>query len=103
MTTDPIPNNIVVNINPSEESYNGLTLTSELSLSTMAEIQRTLEGEKYVTVSLVPFSLFKIREAYVNMVDNEDISPPVQHLVRVLLNDLDQRYVPQDDILCCCP
>jgi hypothetical protein len=68
----------------------------QMALSTMAEVQRTLEGDKYVTVSLVPFSLFKIREAYVSMLDNQDISPPVQHLVRVLLYDLDQRYEPQE-------
>jgi hypothetical protein len=30
----------------------------QMALSTMAEVQRTLEGEK--TVSRVPFSLFKI-------------------------------------------
>jgi hypothetical protein len=66
----------------------------EIALSTMAEVQRTLEGDKYVTVSLVPFSIFKIREAYVNMLQSEDTSPPVLHLVRVLLNDLDQRYTP---------
>jgi hypothetical protein len=32
----------------------------QMALLTMAEIQRTLEGEIYVTVSLVPFLLFKI-------------------------------------------
>jgi hypothetical protein len=31
-----------------------------------------------------------------NMADNEEVSPPVWHYVRVLLNDLDQRYVPQE-------
>ena len=66
------------------------------ALSEASHAQRYLEGEKYVTASLVPRCIYKIRTRYANMLDDEDVPEPVRRLVKILLKDLDERWVPLD-------
>eukprot|EP00956_Cyclotella_meneghiniana_P040792 scaffold205154_cov36-Cyclotella_meneghiniana.AAC.1 len=68
----------------------------EIVLETMAEFQRTLEGEKYVTSSLVPVAVFQIRKAYVETINCPSSHPNVKKLAQTLLDDFDERYVPED-------
>ena len=62
----------------------------------MAEFQRTLEGEKYVTGSLVPVAVFQVRAAYVEAIECKHTHPFVKKLSRTLLKDFDDRYEPED-------
>ena len=60
----------------------------------MAHFQRILEGESYVTGSLVPVAVFQIRQGYVEVIECDDTDPSVKSLAKVLLTDFDKRYVP---------
>ena len=66
----------------------------EILLETMAYFQRVLEGESYVTGSLVPVAVYQIRKSYVEVIECQDSLEPVKDLARVLLTDFDKRYVP---------
>lgn len=63
----------------------------ELALTPMAQFQRTLEGEYYVTSSLVPVAVFQIRRSYQDMVDSQETDEDVCRLVQILLADFDTR------------
>jgi hypothetical protein len=69
----------------------------EVTLQTMAFWQRTLEGEKYVTGSLVPLAIFTIRQSFVQVIASAASDQFVKKLTRILLNDFDQRYHPTAD------
>jgi len=69
----------------------------EVTLQTMAFWQRILEGEKYVTGSLVPVAIFTIRQSFVQVIASAGSDAFVKKLTRILLNDFDQRYHPTPD------
>ena len=66
----------------------------EITLQTMAFWQRVLEGEKYVTGSLVPLAIFTIRQTFLQVLASVGSDPVVKTLTRILLNDFDGRYHP---------
>ena len=66
----------------------------EIVLETMAYWQRILEGDNYVTGSLVCVAIYKIREAYENIISSTEADPSVVDLTRILLEDFDSRYQP---------
>ena len=66
----------------------------QILLETMAHFQRILEGESYVTGSLVPVAVFQIRQGYVEVIECDDTDPSVKSLAKVLLTDFDNRYAP---------
>lgn len=82
---------------PSAEEWAILHQT-ELALETMAHFQEALEGEKYVTASLVPIAVFQVRKKFVEVRNNEETLAPVRDLTTKLLTDFDKRYVPSADI-----
>ena len=63
-------------------------------LETMAHFQRILEGESYVTGSLVAVAVFQIRQAYVEVLECAETEPAVRCLAELLLSDFDNRYHP---------
>jgi len=67
------------------------------SLASPSEAQRILEGEKYVTSSLVPRSIHRIRKNYCSMIQDNNTPEPVKMLVKKLLEDLDKRWEPTPD------
>ena len=69
----------------------------EITLTTMAKFQRILEGECYVTGSLVALAVYRIRKAYVTVFNSEHTLEPVKNLTATLLADFDQRYKPADE------
>ena len=66
----------------------------EIVLETMAHFQRVLEGEYYVTASLVPVAVFQIRKGYQSVIDNNETLEEVRALAKILLADFDKRYHP---------
>ena len=67
----------------------------EITLSTMATWQRVLEGENYVTGSLVPLAIFTIRKSFLQVIASDETVPNVRKLTKILLRDFDQRYHPK--------
>ena len=70
----------------------------ESLLKPTATAQELLEGDKYPTISLVPYYLHKIRcqyEAIEKPSDGSIPSPSSSHLARVLLADFEKRYLPR--------
>jgi hypothetical protein len=63
----------------------------------MAFWQRVLEGEKYVTGSLVPLAIYTIRQSFLQVIASEASEQTVKELTRILLNDFDRRYHPTTD------
>jgi hypothetical protein len=63
-------------------------------LETMAHFQQILEGESYVTGSLVAVAVFQIRQGYVEVIECDDTEPSIKSLAKVLLTDFDTRYAP---------
>jgi hypothetical protein len=70
----------------------------EVFLETMARFQRVLEGEYYVTASLVPVAVFQIRKGYQAVIDNDETLEQVRALTKILLADFDKRYHPASAI-----
>lgn len=68
-----------------------------VTLTTMVHWQRVLEGEKYVTGSLVPLAIASIRSSYITVIRSNATLPMVKQLTRILLKDFDQRYNPRPD------
>ncbi|KAL3763044.1 hypothetical protein ACHAW5_007333, partial [Stephanodiscus triporus] len=65
----------------------------EKLLEPTAVAQKYLEGEKYPTISLVPFFLHSIRRQYEDMANDDSKSGPVVNLAGVLLKDFEKRYL----------
>jgi hypothetical protein len=68
----------------------------EITLETMAHFQRVLEGELYVTASLVPISVYQIRKNYQEVIKSVHSLEEVKDLAKILLSDFDKRYHPAD-------
>ena len=68
-----------------------------VTLTTMVHWQRVLEGEKYVTGSLVPLAIASIISSYITVIRSNATLPMVKQLTRILLKDFDQRYNPRPD------
>ena len=66
----------------------------EVALKTMGFWQRVLEGEKYVTGSLVPVAIYTIRQSFLQVIASEATEDAIKVLTRILLNDFDRRYHP---------
>jgi len=66
----------------------------EITLKTMAFWQRVLEGEKYVTGSLVPVAIYTIRQSFLQVIASQAADPVVKQLTRKMLNNFDRRYHP---------
>jgi len=61
-----------------------------------AELQRVLEGESYITGSLIPFVIYKIRYGYKEITEDDSTNGSVKYLANILLKDLDERYYPTE-------
>ena len=61
----------------------------EITLATMARWQRILEGDRFVTGSLVVIALYRIRKAYVSVYLSGHTEPAVKNLTAILLKDFD--------------
>ena len=59
----------------------------EVNLQTIAGFQRMLEGECYVTGSIVALTVFQIQRAHTSVLASEDTHPAVRHLTEILLTD----------------
>ena len=68
----------------------------EITLQTMAGFQRMLEGECYVTGSMVTLAVFRVRRAYMTVIDDVSTLAPVKYLAGILLDDFNKRYEPAD-------
>jgi hypothetical protein len=68
----------------------------EALLAPMAKAQKTLEGDKYPTISSVPFLIWKLREnlrARTIPREHDDISAPTRYLAQKMYSDfVDKRY-----------
>ena len=87
--------------NPHDSDLDNLTAEEwrlchqvEITLQTMAFWQQILEGEKYVTGSLVPVAIYTIRQSFLQVIASVGSDPVVKRLTRFLLNDFDRRYHP---------
>jgi hypothetical protein len=76
----------LINLTPGEWR---VCLQVEITLKTMAFWQRILEGEKYVTGSLVPLSIYTICWSFLQVIASVASDPVVKRLTRILLNDSD--------------
>jgi hypothetical protein len=56
--------------------------------------QRVLEGEKYVTGSLVPLAIYTIRQSFLQVIPTQATEQVVKELTRIVLNYFDRRYHP---------
>jgi hypothetical protein len=52
----------------------------QILLKTMAHFQQILEGESYVTGSLVAVAVFQIRQGYVEVIECDDTEPSIKVL-----------------------
>lgn len=59
--------------------------------------QLTLEGEKYVTISMVPYMISTIRAGLQNVVNGVRSSECVKTLATIMLNDFNQRWGSGED------
>jgi hypothetical protein len=60
----------------------------------MAFWQRVLEGEKYVTGSLVPVAIYTIRQSFLQVITSQAADPVVKQLTRKILDNFDRQYHP---------
>jgi hypothetical protein len=61
----------------------------QILLETMAHFQQFLEGESYVTGSLVAVAVSQIRQGCVEMIECDDTEPSIKSLAKVLLSNFD--------------
>jgi hypothetical protein len=83
------------------ELINYLDLSDEewmgkMALETMANYRRILEGESYVTASMVAVAVFQIRKSYLDVIDCQYTKVAVVRLTKILLKDFDNRYFPSE-------
>jgi hypothetical protein len=69
---------------------------NEIALEKIAHFQRVLEGEFYVSVSLVPIAVYQIRKNYQEVINNAHSLEEVKALAKILLTDFDKGYHPAD-------
>lgn len=65
-------------------------------LQPLAFFQRLLEGDSYVTGSMVPSAVFHIRRLMNEKIDDKDTDPSVRDLAKALLTDFETRFVPNE-------
>jgi hypothetical protein len=58
----------------------------------MAFWQRVLEGEKYVTGSLVPVAIYTIRQSFLQVIASQAADPVLKQLTRKILDNFDRQY-----------
>ena len=63
----------------------------------MAFWQHVLEGEKYVTGSLIPVAIYTIRQSFLQVITSQAADPVVKQLTWNMLNNFDRRYHPTTD------
>jgi hypothetical protein len=68
----------------------------EITLETMAHFQCVLEGEFYVTSSLVPVMVHQIRKNYQKIINNAHSLEEVKDLTKILLANFNKWYHPAD-------
>jgi hypothetical protein len=61
-------------------------------LEPFAEAQRSLEGEKYVTISMIPYAIWKIRKTLKETLECPTKSDSARHLARVMHDDFVARF-----------
>ena len=61
-------------------------------LHPMSKVQKLLEGEKYPTLSLVPFCIFYIRKCLIKATAPDKLFEPVTRLGNKMLKDFNTRY-----------
>ncbi len=66
----------------------------EIILQTMAFWQQMLEGEKYVTGSLIPVAIYTICQSFLQVIASVESDLVVKNLTRILLNDFNRHYHP---------
>lgn len=64
---------------------------------TMAYRQHVVEGESYVSGSMVAVSVYQIQPMYANVLDYDDTELGINAFSKLLLEDYDQWYVPADN------
>lgn len=69
----------------------------EAALRPLAFFQSVLEGESYVSGSLVPLAMFNIRRQLNDIVDDQGTMDGVRKLATALLDDFDIRFKPNKD------
>jgi hypothetical protein len=69
----------------------------EITLKTMAFWQRVLEGDKYVTGSLIPVAMYTICQSFLQVIASQAADPVVKQLTRNMLNNFDLQYHPTMD------
>ena len=69
---------------------------TEITLTTMENFQRILEGESFVIGSLVALVIYRIHKTYVTVYRSEQTYNAVKNLTAILLVDVNQRYHPAD-------
>ncbi len=62
----------------------------EITLKTMAFWQRVLEGDKYVTGSLVLVAIYTIQQTFLQVIASQAADPVVKQLTRNMLNSFDR-------------
>jgi hypothetical protein len=55
-------------------------------------LQKTLEGHTYVTISLVPYLIYKMRKGLVDAIHSEDSSEYVKTISNVMLNAFNKHF-----------
>ena len=91
-----VVNKSIVATDLTTEQYKILEDVENL-LKPTAEAQKLLEGEKYPTISLVPFFLHSIRRQYEEMAKDDTKSGAVLNLAGVLLKDFEKRYLSRSE------
>ena len=61
-------------------------------LHPMSQVQKLLEGDKYPTISVVPYCIKYIRKCFSKATQPNKLFYPVQHLGKKMLEDLNKRY-----------
>ena len=61
-------------------------------LAPFMNIQKMMEGQKYTTVSLIPYLVFKVRKHLILSMDDLQTLPEVKNLIELMLIDLSKRW-----------
>jgi hypothetical protein len=54
--------------------------------------QRLLEGESYVTISMIAFMIWKIRQGLLSAIESQESSQHVVHLARKMNNRFEEQW-----------
>uniref|UniRef100_A0A7S1VWA5 BED-type domain-containing protein n=1 Tax=Grammatophora oceanica TaxID=210454 RepID=A0A7S1VWA5_9STRA len=88
-----VDQNLQLTVNLAFEQKTTLDLVEKTILEPLALAQRSLEAEKNVTVSLIPYALWKTRSTLHKSVNDANLSGSARCLAKVLLRDfVERRY-----------